>query len=89
MSDSFASHADTAEAPARRAAAVVPNDGADLAEVPKCLWVAAAGTVSIVAVNDAGNAGTAMGNLPAGAVIPVRVRRVRATGTTAALVAFY
>jgi hypothetical protein len=89
MADPFSFSSDSAGAPSRLVAAVTPSDTVDLTDIPKALWVAVAGTVNIVGVADASNAGTAMGSLPVGTVIPVRARRVRATGTTASLVAMY
>jgi hypothetical protein len=81
--------ADSAAAPARRLGAVTPNDSTDLTDIPKALWVSVAGTLNVVAVNDVANTGTALGTLPVGTLVPVRVRRVRATGTTATVVALY
>lgn len=78
---------DPLTASARRLLAVVPNDAADLPEIPKALWIMAPGTLKIVGADDASNAGTSMGDLPAGTVVPVRARRVLATGTTATVVA--
>lgn len=89
MADYFSMQADSAEAPARRLAAVTPNDSTDLPDVAKALWVSVAGTVNVVGVADTANTGTALGSLSVGTVIPIRVRRVRATGTTATLIALY
>jgi hypothetical protein len=89
MPDAFAMHGDSAEAPARKIGAVTPNDSTDLADTPKALWVSAAGTLNVVALNDAANTGTALGTLPVGTLVPIRVRRVRATGTTATVIALY
>jgi hypothetical protein len=89
LSDSFAFAADSASNPARRLAAITPSDTVDLTEIPKALWVAVGGTVTLVGVGDVANAGTALGTLPAGTLIPVRARRVRATGTSATLVGLF
>ncbi len=89
MADPFAASADAVSAQAGRLVAVTPNDGTDLADIPKALWVSVAGTLNIVAVNDPTNAGTALGSLPVGSIVPIRARRVRATGTTATVVALY
>ena len=85
MSDRFRDYADSAGAPAYRAAAVTPNDTADLAETPKAIYVGTGGDVTLVAVGaPAGAAGVVFRNLPSGALLPVRARRIAATGTTAA-----
>jgi len=85
MADTFASFGDAPIAPARHLAAVTPSDDDDLAAIPKALWIAVAGTLSVMAVGD--DAAVALGELPAGTLVPVRARRVMATGTTATVVA--
>lgn len=89
MADNFAFVSDGADMPARRLLAVTPNDSTDLTDIPKALWISAAGTVNLVAASDVANTGTPMGTLAVGTIIPVRVRRVRATGTTATVIALY
>ena len=77
-------------AQARRAVPVTPNDSANLPELtPKALWVSAAGTVTVIPAGQEADTGVALGDLPAGTVIPIRVRRVMATGTTATVLALY
>lgn len=78
---------DRLDAQASKLVAVVPNDAADLADIPKALWVSGTGTLSVVAAKDASNAGVPLGTVQAGTVIPLRVRRVMSTGTTATVVA--
>lgn len=78
MADQFALHQSGLTSPASRAAAVTPNDTTDLATVARALWVGGMGDVSVITaggdtVTFAGVAG----------LLPVRVTRVRATGTTA------
>lgn len=74
-------------APARDAAAVVPNDSADLVQLPRALFVGTAGNVAVVM---AGGQSVVFENCAAGVVLPVRAARIRATGTTAgALVALW
>lgn len=67
--------------PAIRASAVNPNDSADLPFVSRALWVGGAGSISV----DMAESGSAVviAGIPAGTLIPIRVRRVRTTGTTA------
>lgn len=80
--DSFASFVDSPMAPASRCFAVVPSDEAELAEITKALYIGTAGDVVLRAVEAA--ADVTFRNVPAGAMLDVRVRAVRATGTTAA-----
>lgn len=80
MSGSTIDFADSVEAPARRCAAVTPNDGADLPGAPcKALWIGVAGTVALIAADDTASVTL---NCPQG-LLPIRARRVLATGTTA------
>lgn len=81
MSDRFASNADAAFTPARSLAAITPSDGADLPVFAKAIYVGGAGNIVLRAIDDAGN--TTLTGVTAGAIIPVRARRVLATGTTA------
>lgn len=87
MSDAFALNADSVFAPARRVRAVTPADDTDLSlGVCKALLIGGGGTISLIAADD-----TAAVTLTVEAgVLPVRAKRVRATGTTATdIVALY
>lgn len=70
--------------PATRAAAVTPNDGTDLGFHSRALYVGGAGDVCVDMV-DTGTS-VVFAGVPAGSVLPFRVKRVRATGTTASLI---
>jgi hypothetical protein len=87
MSDAFALNADVVFAPARRVRAVSPDNDNDLALGPcKALYISVAGTLSIIAADDT----DAVSLTVQAGVLPVRVRRVRATGTAATgIVALY
>lgn len=89
MSDAFGSFGDAPDFPAREFVAVTPNDSADLARIPKALWISAAGTLSVIGAGTAANSATALGSLSVGTLVPGRVRRVMATGTTATVIALY
>lgn len=83
-------NSDGLTAQARRAVAVTPSDSVDLPTLtPKALWVAGAGAVTIIPVGDPTNTPVALGDLPVGTVIPIRARRVMATGTSATVLALY
>jgi len=80
IKDTFARHAAGLTAPASSLLAIAPNDGADLARLPRAVMVATAGDLAVV-MQDGSE-----GVLPAlqpGAIYPLRVRRVKASGTTA------
>ncbi|WP_371346100.1 hypothetical protein [Ancylobacter sp. IITR112] len=79
MADSFATHAATPTAPARRAFDITPSDSTDLAEVPKALYVNGAGTIKVTMV--AG--GTVTFTVASPGPLDIGPARVWATGTTA------
>lgn len=89
MSDALSFMPPAPSDPVWRTGAIVPSDTTDLAEIPKALWVSVGGTLNVSGVGDVANTGTALGTLIAGTVVPVRVRRVRATGTTATVIGLY
>jgi len=81
MTDAHAHRAPSAQAPARRAAAVTPDDSADLPRTAKALYLGVGGDLCVVPAD--GGASVSLINHPPG-YAPVQVRRVMATGTTAA-----
>lgn len=68
-------------APARAAEAIVPNDTGEIAHFTRAVYVGTTGDLAAVTLN--GDAVT-FRNLPAGSFLPVRLRKILATGTTAA-----
>ncbi len=79
-------HADAREpllANGASGSAVTPSDGADLARYPRAIVLLTAGNVSYIPAKNADGSALSFVDLPAGWVSPHRVRRVRATGTTA------
>lgn len=66
--------------PASSAAAVTPNDSADLGFVTRAVWVGGAGTLNVVMAD--GQTVPIVGIL-AGTLLPIRVARVLNTSTTA------
>ncbi len=80
MSDSFADHAVSLTAPATRAEAIIPNDGADLAHVTRAIFVGQTGNLRL---RTAGGEIVTFANVQGGVIYPVRADRILATGTTA------
>lgn len=77
-----------ANSPAINAAAVTPSDTAIIDPPTKALYIGAAGNIAAVLADDSDPV-TFVG-LSAGQTLPVRVKKVMATGTTAAsIVALY
>lgn len=72
------------ELPARGAAAVTPSDSADLAYVTRGLFIGVGGNLAVIMADDA-EASTVVvfKGLAAGQILPIAVRRVRNTSTTA------
>ena len=64
---------------AGKAEAVTPSDTADLANV-SVIYVGVTGNIAIIT---AGGDEVTLQNAQAGSVVPIRVKRVKATGTTA------
>lgn len=79
--DAFHSHARSPGDPARGAQGVTPGDGADLTPYAKALYLGQGGDLRITPAG--GGAAVTLKNHPAG-YVAVQVRRVWATGTTAA-----
>ena len=81
MSKPFQSQS-TATGPIRSAAAVTPHDSTLITSWPvKCLFVGVGGDVTCLLEGDTDN--VLFKNVPSGTVLPVSVKRVSATGTTA------
>lgn len=79
MTDTFAHYSKSLQSPASYLAAVTPSDTEDLARVTRALNVGVAGTIRVTTIEDT----TADIYVVAGAVFPVRAKRIWATGTTA------
>ena len=89
MADPIFNRSGTLETSSWDAAAVTPNDDADLPRAPcQGLWVSGGdGTITVVM---AGGATVSYGGISDGSILPFRVDRVMATGTGATgIVALY
>ena len=85
--DPASARRETTTTPAATFLAITPSNSTDLDDLTKAVYVGGAG--NIVAVDWLGNTCTFTGVL-AGTVLPIRVRRINSTSTTAtALVALY
>lgn len=79
MSNPFSNRNAALSDPARDLVPVIPSDSAELEHVAVALYVEGAGTLSFVTVS-----GTVRSvNVADFSILPVGVRRVNATGTTA------
>lgn len=82
MTDKFRDRSSGLESPGHSAAEVTPNDAADLEITSRALYVGQSGDLKVTTAG--GNVVTFAG-VPAG-ILPMRVRRVHATGTTASAI---
>lgn len=69
--------------PAVHAVAVTTHDTNELGYVTRALYVGGAGNVEVVMQ---GGETVVFSAVPVGAVLPIRVKQVKATGTTATLI---
>ena len=67
--------------PAVKAFAITPDDSADLARLTRAIYVGVTGNISLILKGD--DAAVTFVGVPAGTILPLRVTRVRSTGTTA------
>lgn len=81
MADAWETVGGSIDAPAKNAAAVTPDDDADLANVAVALYIGGDGNVSVDTVG--GQESVVFQGMTAGQILPVRVKRVNSTGTTA------
>lgn len=83
--DPYAQRSTTINSYSRDAFAVTPNDATNLAPVyAKALYVGVTGNVTVVPINAVADTDTVLFTaVPAGTILPIQVRRVMATGTTA------
>jgi hypothetical protein len=87
MPDAFESHQVGLTSPANGGVAVTPSDSADLTDTTRALYVGGDGNVSVIM---RGGQTVTFTGMKAGVIYPLRVNRVRATGTTATgIVALY
>jgi hypothetical protein len=68
---------------AGRGVVLTPSDSVDVVNTTIALWVGGAGAVNV----DLADGGTVLiSGIPAGTLLPIRVKRLRATSTTATLI---
>jgi hypothetical protein len=79
--DKAGNAANSPSAPASEFAAIVPSDSVDLAYLTRFIYVGGTGDISVVP--QSGGAAVIFKAVPVGAWLPIRARRINATGTTA------
>lgn len=86
--DPFVAMAKSQSTPACKAAAVTPHNTNELTQVTRALYVGGAGDVAVILRDD--TVAVTFVGVAAGTILPLRVRLVKVTGTTATnIVALY
>ena len=80
--DKFQNSSDSLTSPAQTCFEIVPDDATDVLQVTKAIYVGEGGDVRLQSVDGAND--VTFTNVPSGAVLDIRVKAVRATGTSAA-----
>jgi hypothetical protein len=80
MADVYASNTPSLTSPAIDGEMVAPNDSQPLGQVSRAIYVGGAGTIS---AELASGTQVTFSAVPAGTILPLRLRKVNATGTTA------
>ena len=80
MADIFGRFDEELDSPASRGYNPTPSDAADLAFTSRWLHIGGAGTLNVIFANDTANTTI---TATAGSILPFRVKRIWATGTTA------
>ena len=82
LNDPFANTIESVVTPAADCFPITPSDTDDLAKATKAIFVGTGGDVVLRSVS--GAADVTFRNLPDGSILDVRVRAIRASGTSAA-----
>lgn len=82
MADPFKNITRSYEMPSNQFFDITPNDGVDLTIVPRAIYIGSSGHLAVL--DEFGNS-VIFNNLFQGTFLPIRVSRVLATGTSAAL----
>lgn len=81
IKDQFENYIDSPVAPAESCFAITPSNSQDLEIATKALFIGTGGDVALVPIRGTGP--VVFRNVQSGSIIDVRVRAVKASGTTA------
>lgn len=81
MVDHFGNQIDSLSQPARHAFAITPHATLEIDPLPKAIYVGGGGDITLRAADS--NTDTIFRNVAPGQILDVRVRYIRAAGTTA------
>ncbi len=80
MSDQFSYTATGMSGPATNAFAITPDDASNLGQTTRALYTGSGGDIALVMQ---GGGTVTFKTVPAGIILPLRVNKILATGTTA------
>lgn len=90
MADTFQNFPALLESPAHNCFAISPSNTADLPFVTRAIYIGGDGNLTVELVGTAAGSAVLFTGVKQGTVLPLRVRKVMATGTNAAaLVGLY
>ncbi len=79
--DHFTKFNSQLDSPARKAVVVTPHNTNELTNTTRALYIGGAGNVEVILAGDTSS--VIFYSVPAGTFLPLRVKQVRAAGTTA------
>ena len=83
MQDRFETTTNGLDSPATHGFAITPNDGTDLPEITRALYLGGPGAIGVVLLS---GAELVLTGIAAGTLLPLRTKRVKASGTTASAI---
>jgi hypothetical protein len=83
MADLYSRNPNALESPASRAAPITASDTADVAQTTKAIYIGTGGSLRVELTGMSIGSSVTFTNVPDGALLAVRVRKVWDTGTTA------
>lgn len=80
MTDRYSGHAKSLSSPADHGFPISPSDSLDLTEPTRAIYVGTGGNLAVTLLS---GAELTLANIPTGSIVPIRIRRIKATNTTA------
>lgn len=89
MADKFQKFFTNPHDPADNAFAITSDSTTDLANFTRAIYVGSAGDVSVTMVDETSNTFVTFSSVPAGTILPIRVKRVSTSSTANNMVGLY
>ncbi len=87
MADAFATNTEGLNSPALNGFSVTPSATVDFDKYSRAVYVGGAGDLVVILAGD--TASITFKNVPAGSILPIRVKRVLATSTATFILGLY